>query len=146
MSGGNVFDRRLSEGLSLAGWDVRACEVEVGSADEVRAVLAAVPDGGLVLIDGLVAGRVPGELESSATRLRLVVLAHMVSASFPAADPRAIEDECRALRAARHVIVTSAGNRLQQGIVRASDVCLKIAARLDCGRSWQHVNDEYLRS
>ena len=107
VSGGNVYDRRLIEGLSRAAWDVRACEVEVGSAEEVRAVLAAVPDGGLVLIDGLVAGRVHGELESSASRLRLVVLAHMVSASFPAADPRAIEDECRALRAARHVIVTS---------------------------------------
>ena len=36
-----------------------------------------------MLIDGLVAGRVPDEMESSATRLRLVVLAHMVSASFP---------------------------------------------------------------
>ena len=70
-------------------------------------MLTAVPDGGLVLIDGLVAGRVPDELESSATRLRLVVLAHMVSASFPGADPRAVEDESRAFRAARHVIVTS---------------------------------------
>ena len=111
VSGGNVYDRRLSEGLSATGWDVRRCEVDLGSPEEVRAVLTAVPDGGLVLIDGLVAGRVPDELESSATRLRLVVLAHMVSASFPGADPGAVEDECRALRAARKVIVTSPWTR-----------------------------------
>jgi len=111
VSGGNVYDRRLTEGLSATGWDVRRCEVDLGSPEEVRAVLTAVPDGGLVLIDGLVAGRVPDELESSATRLRLVVLAHMVSASFPGADPRAVEDESRAFRAARHVIVTSPWTR-----------------------------------
>lgn len=111
VSGGNVYDRRLTEGLSEAGWEVHRCEVEAGSAEEARAALTAVPDGGLVLIDGLVAGRVPDELESSATRLRIVVLAHMVSASFPGADPRAVEDECRALRAARKVIVTSPWTR-----------------------------------
>jgi len=37
----------------------------------------------------------------------IVVLAHMVSAAFPGADPRALSDERRALRAARSVIVTS---------------------------------------
>jgi len=111
VSGGNVYDRRLSEGLSAAGWDVRRRQVETGSAEEARAAFTAVPDGGPVLIDGLVAGRVPEELESSAPRLRVVVLAHMVSASFPGADRRAIEDECRALRAARKVIVTSPWTR-----------------------------------
>ena len=64
VSGGNVYDRRLADGLSAAGWEVRRCEVETGSAEGLK-----VPDGGLVLIDGLVAGRVPDEIENSATRL-----------------------------------------------------------------------------
>ena len=111
VSGGNVYDRRLAEGLSAAGWDVRRREIEAGSAESARAAFSAVPDDGLVLIDGLVAGRAPAELEREASRLRVVVLAHMVSASFPGADPRAIQDECRALRAARQVIVTSPWTR-----------------------------------
>ncbi len=111
VSGGNVYDRRLTEGLSATGWDARRREIEAGSAESARAAFSAVPDDGLVLIDGLVAGRVPDELEREASRLRLVVLAHMVSASFPSADPRTIQDECRALRAARQVIVTSPWTR-----------------------------------
>ena len=120
VSGGNVYDRRLADGLSAVGWEVRRCEVETGSAEGARAAFTAVPDGGLVLIDGLVAGRVPDEIENSATRIRLVILAHMVSASFPGADPRAVEHECRALRAARKVIVTSPWTRselLNRGLV-----------------------------
>jgi glycosyltransferase involved in cell wall biosynthesis len=50
-------------------------------------------------------------VEECATSLRMVVLAHMVSASFPAADPRVRGDEKRALRAARSVIVTSEWTR-----------------------------------
>jgi glycosyltransferase involved in cell wall biosynthesis len=113
VSGGNVYDRRLGSGLSAAGWDVRRSEVEVGSPESARAALAAVPDGGVVLIDGLVAGRAAEAMEDSAARLRLVVLAHMVSASFPRADPLVIDDERRAFRAAATVIVTSAWTRSQ---------------------------------
>ena len=53
--------------------------------------------GALVLIDGLIAGRSPGAVEAAADRLRIVVLAHMVSAAFPDADPRVVEGERRAL-------------------------------------------------
>ncbi|MDY0908837.1 glycosyltransferase family 4 protein [Microbacterium sp. CFBP9034] len=111
VSGGNVFDRRLSNGLSRAGWEVRQVEVGVGSDAEARAALADVPTGGLVLIDGLVAGRAADAVEAGARRLRIVVLAHMVSASFDDPDPRAIDDEERVLRAARRVIVTSEWTR-----------------------------------
>lgn len=110
VSGGNVFDRRLSAGLSAAGWVVRLTEVEVSEA-AMRAALASVPGRGLVLVDGLVAGRAPAAIEDSAARLRIVVLAHMVSAAFPGADPRLIDDEHRALCAATAVIVTSPWTR-----------------------------------
>lgn len=107
VSGGNVFDRRLSGGLTAIGWDVRRREVEVGSAPGLRLALADVPARGLVLIDGLVANRAGVVVEEFGERLRIVVLAHMVSASFPGADPRTTGDEQRTLRAARSVIVTS---------------------------------------
>lgn len=109
VSGGNVFDRRLSTGLSAAGWGVRL--IEAGSAEGTAAVLADVPDGGIVLVDGLVAGRAPAAIEGGAARLRIVVLAHMVSAAFPGADPQVIDGEHRALSAAAAVIVTSPWTR-----------------------------------
>ena len=111
VSGGNVFDRRLSAGLSASGWVVRLVEVEVGSAERTAAALADVPDGEIVLVDGLVAGRAPAAIEGSAVRLRIVVLAHMFSAAFPGADPGVIDGEQRALRAAAGAIVTSAWTR-----------------------------------
>ena len=59
--------------------------------------LAAVADDGLVLIDGLVAGRSADAVAAESGRLRVVVLAHMVSEAFPDADPTAVEEERRAL-------------------------------------------------
>lgn len=111
VSGGNMFDRRLSAGLSAAGWRVRLAEVAVGSESAARVALADVPDGGIALIDGLVAGRAPAAIEGSATRVRIVVLAHMVSEAFPGADPQVIDGEHRALCAAAAVIVTSPWTR-----------------------------------
>jgi glycosyltransferase involved in cell wall biosynthesis len=110
VSGGNVFDRRVRDGLVDIGWDVRMIEVETGGA-ETRAALDAVPDGGIALVDGLIAGRAPAAIEDAAARLRLAVLAHMVSASFGGADAAAIDGERRALQAARRVIVTSPWTR-----------------------------------
>ncbi|KAA9107808.1 glycosyltransferase family 4 protein [Microbacterium rhizomatis] len=109
VSGGNVFDRRVAAGLSAIGWDVR--EIVAGSAESVMQALADVPDGAIALIDGLVAGRASAAIEGSAERLRIVVLAHMISAAFPEADPHLIEGEHRALRAAARVIVTSSWTR-----------------------------------
>lgn len=109
VSGGNVFDRRLSAGLSAAGWGVRL--IAAGSDEGTAAALADVPDGGVVVVDGLVAGRAPAAIEGSAARLRIVVLAHMVSSAFLGADPQVIDGEHRALCAAAAVIVTSPWTR-----------------------------------
>ncbi|HEX5859996.1 MAG TPA: glycosyltransferase family 4 protein, partial [Microbacterium sp.] len=109
------------------GWDVRTIEVgaDAGSADG----LAGVPTGATVLVDGLVGIRRPGAIEAAAGRLRVVVLAHMVVAAFPGADPRDIEGEARLLRCARRVITTSEWARSQlvgRGLVAAGMV---VAAR-----------------
>lgn len=108
-SGGNVFDRRVAAGLDDGGWDVRM--IHADAAPAVADALAQLPAGAVVLIDGLVAGHAPDAVEAAAGRLRIVVLAHMVSASFPDADPDAVAGEGRALRAARCVIATSEWTR-----------------------------------
>jgi glycosyltransferase involved in cell wall biosynthesis len=83
-SGGNVYDRRVVDGLAAAGWDVRLCPVpgEWPLANRAAqwalgAVVANCPDGAVVLVDGLIASTAPGILVPEAGRVRLVVLVHM---------------------------------------------------------------------
>ena len=72
-SGGNVYDRRLAAGLAGRGWPVR--EHRVGEAGPGE-VLAGLPDGVLVLVDGVVAATSP-DLVAASGRLRIAVLLHM---------------------------------------------------------------------
>ena len=110
-SGGNVYDRRVSDGLSRLGWTVRMSQVDAGDPSAVHSVLSHVPEGELVLLDGLIAGRAPAAVEIASLRLPIVVLAHMVSGAFEDSDPALVEGERRALDAARLVIATSAWTR-----------------------------------
>jgi len=83
-SGGNVYDRRLCDELGALGWAVKEHPVP-GSwptpspADHAALgeVVAGIPDGAVVLLDGLVASTAPEVLVVGAQRLRLVVLVHM---------------------------------------------------------------------
>ncbi len=93
-SGGNVYDRRLSSGLTELGWTVTELLV---SGATVPTALASLPDGALALVDGLVASDTEA-LVAEARRLRLVVLLHM-----PGSGPR----ETEVLRAVDAVVVTS---------------------------------------
>lgn len=102
VSGGSVYDQRLRDGLGELGWDVRMVEADASSD-----ALLPVPDRALALVDGLVALRAPGAVEAAAARASVVLLAHMVAASFPDPDPRDVDAELRVLRAARFVITTS---------------------------------------
>ena len=95
-SGGNTYDRRVCRGLASHGWTVHTNEVTDDAA--LAAVLARLPDGALVLLDGLVASPAPHVLVPEAERLRLVVLVHM-----PLADER----ERAVLSAATAVVTTS---------------------------------------
>jgi glycosyltransferase involved in cell wall biosynthesis len=108
-SGGNAYDRRICDGLAAAGWTVREHAVRGAwphPADADRAglarVLAALPSGALVLVDGLIASAVPDVLAPAAARLRLVVLMHM-----PLGDAA----ERAALSAVAAVITTSEWSR-----------------------------------
>ncbi|GAA2349270.1 glycosyltransferase family 4 protein [Dactylosporangium salmoneum] len=109
-SGGNRYDREVCAGLAALGWTVREHRADLEPLD---ALLAARPDGALVLLDGLVASAHPDPLAAHAARLRLVVLVHL---PFGDDDPAARPAEARALRAATTVIATSdwTGRRLAE--------------------------------
>jgi glycosyltransferase involved in cell wall biosynthesis len=119
-SGGNVYDRRLCQGLVALGWSVREHEVAGGwphpdaaSLAALAGVVAQIPDGAAVLLDGLVASTAPSVLVPHARRLRLVVLVHMPLGHRPGggeADAvRAREREV--LIAAAALVTTSAWTR-----------------------------------
>ncbi|WP_034271642.1 glycosyltransferase family 4 protein [Haloechinothrix halophila] len=117
-SGGNVYDRRIRDGLAATGLDVRQIAVAGAwprPAEAARAELAlsldSVPDGAVVLVDGLLACGVPEVVVPRAARLRLAVLVHMPLADDVglSGDVAAELDRCerKTLAAAAAVVATS---------------------------------------
>src|SRR5512133_749890 len=87
-TGGYKYDRRIVAGLRACGWDVDVRELEdsfpeptVAALDDAARQLAAMPDGALVLVDGLALGAMPDQVERQSRRLRLIALVHMPLAS-----------------------------------------------------------------
>jgi glycosyltransferase involved in cell wall biosynthesis len=113
-SGGNRYDRRVLHGLAALGWDVRELaapgpwpDPDPAALSRLARTAAAVPDGGLVLLDGLVASSAGAVLLPESGRLRLVVLVHM-----PLGGVAVPEDAERAvLTQARAVVTTSSWTR-----------------------------------
>ena len=102
-SGGNTYDRRVRSGLAAAGWTVLLHEVSGPNAPLAHA-LARIPDGSVVLLDGLVAS--PDVLVPESRRLRLVLLVHM-----PLGRDEPDAREAAVLSAATSVVTTSAWAR-----------------------------------
>ncbi|MFI0349328.1 glycosyltransferase family 4 protein [Actinomadura sp. 9N407] len=114
-SGGNVYDRRVCEGMALTR-PVHEIAVagswprpDTAARQRLDDALAAVPDGAAVLLDGLVACGVPEIVVPHARRLRLTVLVHL-----PLRDETDMEDladldagERETLHAAGAVVATS---------------------------------------
>ncbi len=91
VSGGNVYDRHVRDGLVARGW--RVSTVQVRDAADAGSALGGLPRGATVLVDGLVALRVTDEVVAAAGRLRIVVLAHMVAGAFPDATAATVSAE-----------------------------------------------------
>ena len=119
-SGGNIYNRRICDGLTTIGWQViqhaapgswpwpdRASEQALGR------LLAGIGDDAVVLVDGLIASTMPGILVPEARRLRLVVLVHMSLGEAPPghSTPDAGTRECAVLSAAQRVVTTSSWTR-----------------------------------
>jgi len=119
-SGGNVYDRRVCQGLAERGWVVREHGVpgawpRAGAAghDALARAIRPIPDDAAVLLDGLVASAAPEVLVPHARRLRQVVLVHMPLGLRPPdgeADPVRAREEA-VLAAAAAVVTTSAWAR-----------------------------------
>lgn len=114
-SGGNVYDRRLCDGLAENGWTVVVHEVagrwprpEPTSSAALADALERLPAGSLVVLDGLLASANPDVVVPAAARLRLVVLLHM---PLPSIEIDAFADmaerEHAVLTTAAAVITTS---------------------------------------
>jgi glycosyltransferase involved in cell wall biosynthesis len=100
-SGGNSYDRRVRRGLAAIGWAVHEHAV-AGGAAALAHTLRELPDGAVVLVDGLIASPAPHVLVPEARRLRQVVLMHM---------PLGHADEREVLTAATAVVTTSEWSR-----------------------------------
>jgi glycosyltransferase involved in cell wall biosynthesis len=119
-TGGNIYDRRVCDGLTTIGWRVIQ-HAAPGSwpwpdPDSVRALarlVAGLVDGAVVLVDGLIASTVPGILVPEAGRLRLVILVHMSlgEALLGREAAQVRKREGAVMSAAQHVVATSWSTR-----------------------------------
>ncbi len=118
VTGGYHYDRRLLEGLRALGWRITVRSLDASfptptrtALAEADAVFASLADDTLVLVDGLALGGMPDVLAPHAARLRLVGLIHhplaLESGLATEVAERLRQSEEAALRAVRHVIVTS---------------------------------------
>lgn len=117
-TGGYLYDARITAGLETLGWTVHRHRLAdsfpfPGAAELSQAgdIIAGLPDGALVLIDGLALGVLPAVIAPHAGRLRLAGLVHHPLAEETGLDEAArhwlFESEKAALAMVRHVVVTS---------------------------------------
>ncbi|WP_199923591.1 glycosyltransferase family 4 protein [Streptomyces cellulosae] len=117
-SGGNAYDRRICLDLPGFGWQVHQHAVngswprpDATARGELARVLRDLPDGTVVLLDGLVACGVPEIVVPEAERLRLAVLVHLPLGDETGLDPVVAAEldakERTVLRAVPAVIATS---------------------------------------
>ncbi len=115
-SGGNRYDRRLSDELAAAGWVV--CEhaapgswpwADVEDVQNLVRIVESIPDCSIVLVDGLIASNAPEVFVPAADRVRVVVLLHtsLVDMSLQHDVVDAHRREREVLSAARGVVTTS---------------------------------------
>ncbi|MBT2409521.1 glycosyltransferase family 4 protein [Streptomyces sp. ISL-12] len=117
-SGGNAYDRRTGLDLPGFGWRVRPVAVAGDwprpgphARAELARALRRLPDGAVVLLDGLVACGVPEIVVPESGRLRTAVLVHLPLADETGLDPAVAADldarERAVLRAVSATVATS---------------------------------------
>jgi glycosyltransferase involved in cell wall biosynthesis len=117
-TGGTLYDRRIMAGLTTQNWRVELQRLDAtfpmptaAALADTDAVLTALPDQALTIIDGLALGAMPEVAAAHRDRLRLVGLVHHPLALETGLDEaqrqRLYASERAALRQVRQVIVTS---------------------------------------
>ncbi|HVR49968.1 MAG TPA: glycosyltransferase, partial [Pseudorhodoferax sp.] len=117
-TGGTLYDRRTVDGLRALGWQVDWLSPGDGfpwpgaqDVERAAALLEALPDGTLVVADGLAFGALPALAERHAARLRWVALVHhplALESGLPSTAQALLQaSERRALACVRQVVVTS---------------------------------------
>lgn len=117
-TGGYRYDRRMIQGLRDLDWRVEHRALGDGfplpsqaEREQARGVLAGIPDGETVVVDGLAYGVLPDLAELHGRRLRLIALVHhplwMETGLDPTRSRVLRRSEDRALAQARGIIVTS---------------------------------------
>ena len=121
-TGGYAYDKRLIDELGLLGLQVNPvslphCSVDMSPAARlmVQEQLSAIPDGSVVVIDGLALGVLDRETTEVRHRLRLIALCHhplaLESGLNPSQQSWLFESERRALANVYATLVTSDNTR-----------------------------------
>jgi glycosyltransferase involved in cell wall biosynthesis len=122
-TGGYTYDRRLVLALREAGWWVDVLSLsgpwphpDPAALAVAAEMVASLPDGTLVVADGLAFGALHDLAAQHNERLRWVALVHhplhLETGLTDAVREQLLDDETRALRHARQVVVTSASTAL----------------------------------
>ena len=117
-TGGYAYDRRVIAGLPARGWSVTPLSLGEGfpapedaALADAEAMLSDLPDGSIVLVDGLAFGVMDRWAAREARRLSIVALVHhplALETGLTEEQTRSLrERERAALSHARHVVVTS---------------------------------------
>ena len=118
LTGGYAYDRHLMAGLERLGLPVRHLRLSAGfpapdpaALDHAEACFAALPDGALVIADGLAFGVMDDIARRHGSRLKIIALCHhplaLESGISPAEAQQRRLSEQRALDGAAAVLVTS---------------------------------------
>ncbi|MBM3587764.1 MAG: glycosyltransferase family 4 protein [Alphaproteobacteria bacterium] len=124
ISGGYIYDRRMVEGLSALGQNVRVVELagrhpfpDEAATEAARAVLAEVPEGACIVIDGLgLPAFLP--LADELTRRSATALVHHPTAL----ETGALEGQREALKAAERVLFSACARIITTSTLTARDL------------------------
>lgn len=117
-TGGYAYDRRMVQSLRAAGWGVDVHQMpgawpypDTDALNKAADIVATLPDGALVVADGLAFGAMAAVARVHAQRLRWVALVHhplhMETGLDEAARQQLLSGETSALQSATQVVVTS---------------------------------------
>ncbi|MEH6692021.1 MAG: glycosyltransferase family 4 protein [Pseudorhizobium pelagicum] len=100
-TGGYGYDRRVIGALGDLGWDVKLVPLGEGfparpDLAQADSILAAIPDGSILMVDGLAFGVLDGVAETLGQRVRLFALVH-----HPLALETGLSEQTKAELAAR---------------------------------------------